>query len=109
MEDANEVIAPLLGLPALPVAALPEEDVTGVLHWKTRALVQAAAGRPFIWVDDEITDPDRAWVSAHHRGPALLHRVASETGLTEADFAVLHDWLGYDGQITTPPRTTSGT
>ncbi|UUU36483.1 hypothetical protein JIX56_45410 [Streptomyces sp. CA-210063] len=108
MEDANEVIAPLLGLPALPVAVLPEEDVTGALHWKTRALVQAAAGRPFIWVDDEITGPDRAWVSAHHRGPALLHRVDSGTGLTEADFAVLHDWLTYDGQITTPPRTTNG-
>lgn len=106
MEDANDVIAPLLGLPALPVADLPEEDVTGVLHWKTRALVRAAAGRPFIWVDDEITDTDRAWVSAHHRGSALLHGVDSETGLTEADFAVLHDWLSNDGRITTQPRTT---
>jgi hypothetical protein len=39
MQDANEVISPLLGLPQLPVADLPEapeEDDAGVLHWKTR-------------------------------------------------------------------------
>ncbi|MDT0341210.1 HAD domain-containing protein [Streptomyces litchfieldiae] len=96
MHDANEVIAPLLGLPELPVCDLPEapeEDPAGALHWKTRALVETAAGRPFIWVDDEITDLDRAWVSAHHRGPALLHRVESHLGLIEADFALLDDWL----------------
>ncbi|MEV0223724.1 HAD domain-containing protein [Streptomyces sp. NPDC050704] len=96
MDDANEVIAPLLGLPELPVADLPdapEEDEAGVLHWKTRALVRAAAGRPFIWVDDEITDLDRVWVSRHHRGQALLHRVDSVIGLADTDFAVLDDWL----------------
>lgn len=96
MADANAVIAPLLGLPQLPVADLPEapeDDEPGTLHWKTRALVNGAAGRPFIWVDDEITDRDRAWVGAHHRGRALLHRVDSHRGLTVADFAVLEDWL----------------
>jgi hypothetical protein len=39
-----------------------------------------AAGRPFAWVDDEITDADRDWVSAHHGGRALLHRVESFRG-----------------------------
>ncbi|MFC4501433.1 MULTISPECIES: HAD domain-containing protein [Streptomyces] len=96
MHDANEVIAPLLGLPQLPVADLPDapqEDVLDVLHWKTRALVETAAGRPFIWVDDEIGDLDREWVAAEHRGPALLHRVDSAVGLTHADIAALGDWL----------------
>jgi hypothetical protein len=96
MYDANKVIAPLLGLPQLPVAELPEapdEDQPGVLHWKTPALVQAAAGRPFAWADDEITDLDRAWVSAHHPGHALLHRVDSLTGLTSADLSTLDEWL----------------
>ncbi|MFJ2215859.1 HAD domain-containing protein [Streptomyces sp. NPDC101062] len=96
MHDANAVIAPLLGLPELPVAELPdapEEDMARGVHWKTRALVGAAAGRPFIWVDDEITAPDRAWVSAHHQGPALLHRVDSMTGLAATDLAVFDDWL----------------
>ncbi|GAA3525139.1 HAD domain-containing protein [Amycolatopsis ultiminotia] len=95
MQDANEVIAPLLGLPELPVACLPDapqQDEAGVLHWKTQALVETAAGRPFIWVDDEITELDRAWVSAHHRGPALLYHVDSRTGVAEPDFAVLDEW-----------------
>jgi len=73
MGDANKVIAPLVGLPELPVADLPEaplEDEAGVVHWKTRTLVEMAAGHPFIWVDDEITDLDREWVSTHHRGRA---------------------------------------
>lgn len=96
MHDANEVIAPLLGLPRLPVADLPEaplEDPVGILHWKTAALVAAADGRRFVWVDDEISDIDRAWVAAHHGGSALLHRVDPRSGLTEVDLAQVGDWL----------------
>lgn len=96
MHDANEVIAPLLGLPPLPVADLPEaplEDPVDTLHWKTAALIATAAGRRFVWVDDEISDIDRAWVNTHHAGPALLHRVDPRSGLTEADLAQIGDWL----------------
>jgi len=100
MHDANRVIAPILGLPDLPVAdlgALPdvddptwsEGDEAAALNWKTRALVALASGRPFAWADDELTNVDRAWVSAHHTGPALLHRVDSSCGLTAADISVL--------------------
>ncbi|MFD4989965.1 hypothetical protein [Streptomyces sp. NPDC058374] len=77
-QDADEVIAPLLGLPRWPVAELPEaplDDAGDRLHRKTRALAESAAGRPFAWVDDEISGLDRAWVARHHGGPALLHRV----------------------------------
>jgi hypothetical protein len=96
MADANEVIAPLLGLPALPVADLPEapeEDPVGLLHWKTRRLVELAAGRTFVWVDDEITALDRAFVAAHHEGRALLHRVDRMVGLAGADVAAIDAWL----------------
>lgn len=64
-DEANEVVAPRLGLPELRVVAWPdpsdevERDVRAGLHWKTRTLVRWAAGRPFAWVDDEITDRDR--------------------------------------------------
>ncbi|MBN6038302.1 HAD domain-containing protein [Amycolatopsis sp. 195334CR] len=100
MHDANEIIAPRLGLPELAVVAWPEPsavddlDERAGLHWKTRALVDRAGGRPFAWVDDEITDVDRAWVSAHHRGSALLHRVDPRYGLTDADYTALEGWLG---------------
>ncbi|KPC84688.1 MULTISPECIES: HAD domain-containing protein [Streptomyces] len=94
--DANECIAPWLGLPELPVVTWPEpsdEDERYGLHWKTPPLVRWAAGRPFAWVDDEITDVDRAWVEAHHPGQALLHRVEAWRGLTGADFSALDAWL----------------
>ena len=95
MSDANECVAPLLGLPELPVVTWldpAEPDERAGLHWKTRTLVEWAAGRPFAWVDDEITAIDRTWVAAHHPGQALLHRVDPREGLTEADFAALGEW-----------------
>ncbi|MEH1053810.1 HAD domain-containing protein [Micromonospora sp. CPCC 206171] len=93
MSDANDVLAPLLGLPALPVVDRADSDEEGALHWKTRGLVEWAQGRPFVWVDDEISPADRVWVSAQHHGPALLHRVDPRRGLTERDFTVIRDWL----------------
>ena len=93
--EANDEISPRLGLPSLPVVVWPDvsEDVGGPLHWKTRDLVRWADGRAFVWVDDEITEADRTWVSEHHSGPALLHSVESRRGLTEADYAAIEQWL----------------
>ncbi len=96
MSDANECVAPRLGLPELPVVSMPEpseQDERAGLHWKTRAVVDWAAGRSFAWVDDQITDADRAWVNAHHGGRALLHRVDARYGLTGPDFVALAEWL----------------
>ncbi|PRX90020.1 HAD domain-containing protein [Allonocardiopsis opalescens] len=98
LEDANVCVAPRLGLPRLDVVVWPEpsdtdeRDARAGLHWKTRTLVEWAAGRPFAWVDDEITAADRDWVSAHHRGSALLHRVDPRRGLTDADYAAVDRW-----------------
>jgi hypothetical protein len=94
MTDANDLVAPRLGLPDLPVVDFPDDDVSERgLHWKTPALTRWAAGRTFIWIDDEITDTDRRWVRAHHQGRALLHRVDPLRGLTEADFTHIRQWL----------------
>ncbi|MBB5828603.1 hypothetical protein HDA31_004792 [Micromonospora carbonacea subsp. aurantiaca] len=93
MSDANDVLAPLLGLPPLPVVNWPDADGVSVLHWKTRGLVEWAQGRPFVWVDDEISHADQQWVSTHHHAPALLHRVDPHRGLTEHDFAAIESWL----------------
>ncbi|MGI5532607.1 HAD domain-containing protein [Streptomyces syringium] len=99
MADANACIAPRIGLPQLAVVVWPEpsalddQDERTGLHWKTRTLVERAAGRPFVWVDDEVTDTDRAWVAAHHQGPALLHRVDARQGLTHSDYTALGSWL----------------
>jgi hypothetical protein len=94
MTDANDLVAPRLGLPELPVVDFPDDDETehGLL-WKTTFLTQWAAGRTFVWLDDEITDVDRRWVQAHYQGKALLHRVDPLVGLTDADFIRIRQWL----------------
>ncbi|MFZ4182030.1 HAD domain-containing protein [Streptomyces pseudogriseolus] len=94
-EEANEVVAPRLGLPRLPVLDLSEADGPSLrgLHWKTRPLVAWADDRPFVWVDDEIGAVDRQWVAAAHPGPALLHRVDPARGLQDSDFRALTEWL----------------
>ncbi len=102
MEEANEVVAPRIGLPTLPVLEWPDADAGGTprgLHWKTRPMVEWAAGRPFVWVDDEISAMDRHWVDAAHPGPSLLHRVDPAKGLQDADFHALAEWLD-----AVPPR-----
>ncbi|MEU5624416.1 hypothetical protein [Streptomyces tendae] len=96
MEEANEVIAPRIGLPRLPVLEWPDAGAGGMprgLHWKTRPMVAWAAGQPFIWVDDEISAMDRLWVDASHPGPSLLHQIEPAKGLNGADFSALAEWL----------------
>ncbi|GAB2518337.1 HAD domain-containing protein [Nocardia heshunensis] len=94
---ANVVLSPLLGLPQLPVVTLPPYPLGDYfpdgLHWKTRTLVRLAAGRPFIWVDNEIRDQDRIWVEDNHPGRALLHLIDSAAGVLDADFTALTEWL----------------
>jgi len=96
MSEANVVIGPRVGLPQLPVVELPEwteEAEAAELHWKTPTLVAVAAGRPFVWIDDEIGETDVAWVAERHSGHALLHRVNAQLGVTEADYAAVESWL----------------
>jgi hypothetical protein len=97
MVEANEVVAPRVGLPALPLIDWPDDDDAtqfGV-HWKTAPLARWAGGRAFVWLDDEITDVDQRWVAAHHPQPALLHRVDPYQGLSDADLAAVRYWLGH--------------
>ncbi|MGF0169249.1 HAD domain-containing protein [Streptomyces sp. Marseille-Q5077] len=93
--QANEMIGPVIGLPGdLPVIEWPElfgTDPDG-LYWKTRHVMAWAAGRPFVWVDDMITDLDVRHVAAHHDAAALLVPVDARKGLRERDFAELERW-----------------
>jgi hypothetical protein len=98
--EANDTIAPRLGLPRLPTVTWPDDDAPAPrgLHWKTRRLAEWAGHRPFVWLDDEIGGTDRAWVEAAHPAPALLHRVDPAKGLTEADFTAVEEWLSAPGR-----------
>ena len=65
-------------------------------------MVEYAGGRPFAWVDDELSELDRAYVSAHHRAPGLLHHVDPRVGLRVDDFRAL---AGFGRSPVAPPAT----
>lgn len=93
-DEANEWVGPRIGLPPLPYIDWPAMHAVTVdgTYWKTRYVVDYADGRPFAWVDDEITGLDTDWVAAHHPGRALLRRIDPWVGLVRADFEALADW-----------------
>lgn len=93
-DEANTYLAPVLGLPQLPVIiwSTPRAEPPGGVFWKTPGIVAWAGGRPFAWLDDQITEADHEWVTGHHAGPALLHRIDPRVGLRPEDFAVLAAW-----------------
>ncbi|CAL9619124.1 hypothetical protein SUDANB38_05837 [Streptomyces sp. enrichment culture] len=45
-------------------------------------------------MDDEQSERDQTYVTAHHQGPALLHHVNPRIGLRENDFRTLADFAG---------------
>ncbi|MFE3187648.1 hypothetical protein ACFXHA_01480 [Nocardia sp. NPDC059240] len=101
--EANRSVSPALGLQPLAVVDWPDRSDAAIdawfgLHWKTRTLVEWAAGRAFIWADDELRDSDREWVSEHHEGPALLYGVDPGIGLLRDDIAIFADWLAGQGK-----------
>ncbi|MFG2432367.1 hypothetical protein [Streptomyces sp. NPDC048590] len=94
-DEANRWVGPRIGLPTLPYIDWPAPPASAGadgVHWKTRPVVDYADGRPFAWVDDEISGYDRTWVEAHHPGQALLRRIDPGVGLAGEDFEVLAAW-----------------
>ncbi|WP_406001909.1 HAD domain-containing protein [Streptomyces sp. NBC_00829] len=92
--EANAWIGPRLGLPELPYIDWPQMHGKAPrgTFWKTQHILQYAAGRPFAWIDDDITALDREWVDQRHLAAALLLRIDERIGLTRPDFDALTDW-----------------
>lgn len=92
--EANAWIGPQLGLPELTYIDWPQMHGKAPrgTFWKTQYILQYAAGRPFAWIDDDITALDREWVDQRHLAAALLLRIDERIGLTRPDFDALTDW-----------------
>lgn len=93
--EANEWISPHLGLPTdLPHITWTQKWAhrSDGTYWKTHDIVRWAAGRPLVWVDDETTAADTAYLDAHHPGFARILHVNPAHGLRDDDFATLHTW-----------------
>ncbi|MEU7065022.1 hypothetical protein [Streptomyces sp. NPDC046161] len=95
-DEANDWIGPPLGLPRLPYVDWPQMHGRAPLgtFWKTQYVLEYAAGRPFAWIDDDITAEDREYVDRHHAARALLLRIDERIGLVGADFEALAAWAG---------------
>ncbi|WP_327366341.1 hypothetical protein [Streptomyces sp. NBC_01217] len=93
-DEANVWIGPHLGLPPLPYIDWPamHGGAPQGTYWKTQYVVEYAAGRPFAWIDDEITEQDRAWISGQGTAETLLLWIDPRTGLLPADFETLAAW-----------------
>ena len=91
-DDANRLIAPILGLPHdLPVIPLVGPTFHVALRcWKTDQIADWVGRRAFAWFDDEIDPPTRHWLGAQTGlGPHLALHVSPRTGLTPTDVEAL--------------------
>lgn len=77
-ENANQMLAPLLRLPALPVIPFP---VPFDPYDKLPAIVRYAGNRPLVWFDDMLQSEAFAW-AAERVTPALLISIDPAEGLT---------------------------
>lgn len=91
-EEANKRIAPVLGLPELPVIVFPDKDD----DWKYGGVAAAAAGAPLAWIDDF---DDASWEAsraafAHDRAwtPTLLCAVDPAIGLQPSHCDAVERW-----------------
>lgn len=96
--QANEVIAPRVGLPELPVIEVPAP--TGDLaltphHWKRDAILAYAGDRPLAWLDDDLRLVDQGWADRRTSGgaPTLLLPTNADVGLRDEHLADVHSWV----------------
>lgn len=103
--EANELIGPHIGLPDLPYVKFDRrpDPLPGMLdrtvldtshglegtYFKTAQLVRWADGRPFVWVDDEVTNVDTVWISQKTFMKSVVYPVDPRRGLVDEDFSAL--------------------
>ncbi|WP_024936121.1 MULTISPECIES: HAD domain-containing protein [Actinomadura] len=95
-DNANEWIAPRVGLPELPFVPIPQfpgiHEGRTLGAWKARHVAAWAEGRPFVWFEDE---PDATDCIAGEPGIAehLLVEIDPLTGLTDDHIGIAKTWL----------------
>jgi hypothetical protein len=96
-DDANRIIAPLIGLPELPVIQVKQPGFGPPLAqiWKRDAVEEYADGRAFAWFDDDFVQPgDIEWAEKRTEAglPTLLVPINPTVGIVQADVDRVADW-----------------
>lgn len=96
--EANRVLAPLIGLPELPVIVFPRTMSTRFPdRWKFTAVAEKTRGKNIIWFDDEFNEQwpnDLEWFrEIRGKRPTRLHPIDPKVGLTARDLATASLWL----------------
>ncbi|MBW8486118.1 HAD domain-containing protein [Actinomadura parmotrematis] len=95
-EEANEWIAPRVGLPALPYVPIPQfpgaEEGVSLGAWKVRHVAAWVGDRPFVWFEDELDAAERL---AGEDGvpPHLLVAVDPMEGLAAHHLDRAAEWI----------------
>ncbi len=89
--EAARLLAPLLGLPQLPVIEFTQLPVFGVPLWKLPDVDSYVADRPVAWIDDDLDDAVARWAS-RRESPTLLLKTDRTVGLTRKHVAELVDF-----------------
>ena len=95
-EVANAQIAPIIGLPELPVVPLPDGWQTLDDHiWKLPGVKEYAVTRALAWLDDEFTPADMEWAEkrAVEGMPTLLLRIDPVHGIRQRDMDAVAAWV----------------
>jgi hypothetical protein len=93
MDEANRLIGPAIGLPELPVIYFDfHAEVPGGLFYKVPAIGAYAAGRPLVWIEDELTGIEQAW-AATRDAPTMLIQTDYRVGLTRPQVDLARSWL----------------
>ena len=61
-------------------------------------MAEYAAGRPFAWVDDQLTGADVRWCADEYPAPTLLLPIDPAIGLRRFDIAAIERWLEMTGR-----------
>ncbi|MFC6886964.1 MULTISPECIES: HAD domain-containing protein [Actinomadura] len=95
-DNANEWIAPRVGLPRLPFVPIPQfpgvEEGRTLGAWKARHVASWTEGRPFVWFEDE-PDATECVAAEPGIGDHLLVSIDPLAGLTEEHIRTAADWL----------------
>jgi hypothetical protein len=86
-DEANDVVAPLLGIPPLPVVRFDGDVPLGV-SYKLPPIQKYVGDRPFAWIDDDIGNDVVAW-ARDRTAPTLMLAIDPQSGLLEEDAAEL--------------------